>query len=47
MEPVSAAVFAYLTINEILTVTQLWGALLIILATLIAEINLGKKKFKS
>jgi len=43
MEPVSAAFFAYLAINEILTLTQLWGAFLIILATLIAEINLKKK----
>jgi len=42
MEPVSAAVFAYLTINEVLTTTQLWGAVLIICATLIAEINLKK-----
>jgi len=43
MEPVSAAFFAYLAINEVLTLTQLWGAFFIILATLIAEINLKKK----
>ena len=43
MEPVSAAIFAYFTINEILTLTQLWGAFLIIMATLIAEIKLRKK----
>jgi len=44
MEPVSAAIFAYITVSEILTITQIWGAVLIILATLIAEINLKKKK---
>ena len=44
MEPVSAALFAYITVSEILTITQIWGAVLIILATLIAEINLKKKK---
>ena len=43
MEPVSAAIFAYLTINEILTSSQIIGAILIICATLIAEINLKKK----
>jgi len=42
MEPVSAAVFAYLTVNEILTTAQITGAILIICATLIAEINLKK-----
>lgn len=44
MEPVSAAIFAYITVSEILTITQIWGAVLIILATLIAEINIKKKK---
>lgn len=39
MEPVSAAIFAYLTANEILTITQFFGAILIILATLVAEIK--------
>ena len=43
MEPVSAAIFAYLMINEILTTTQVWGAILIISATLIAEINIKKR----
>jgi drug/metabolite transporter (DMT)-like permease len=43
MEPVSAAIFAYITVSEILTVTQIWGAVLIILATLIAEIKLKKR----
>jgi len=44
MEPVSAAIFAYLSINEILTFTQICGALLIVSATLIAEINFKKIK---
>lgn len=39
MEPVSAAIFAYFTANEILTITQFFGAVLIILATLVAEIK--------
>ena len=43
MEPVSAAIFAYLTVSEILTITQIWGAVLIILATLIAEIKIKKR----
>jgi len=43
MEPVSAAIFAYLTVSELLTITQIWGAVLIILATLIAEIKLKKR----
>ena len=43
MEPVSAAVFAYFMINEILNTTQIIGAILIICATLIAEINLKKR----
>ncbi len=39
MEPVSASVFAYFAINEILTSVQFLGAFLIICATLFAEIN--------
>ena len=42
MEPVSAAVFAYLAVNELLSITQIWGAILIIFATLVAEIKLKK-----
>jgi len=42
MEPVSAAIFAYLTIQEILSSAQILGAVLIICATLVAEINLKK-----
>lgn len=44
MEPVSAAIFAYITISEILTITQIWGAVLIIFATLIAEIRIKNRK---
>ena len=43
MEPVSAAVFAYFMIAETLTYIQLLGAVLIILATLIAELKFKKK----
>ena len=43
MEPVSAAIFAYLTVNELLTQTQIVGALLIVTATLIAELHFKKK----
>lgn len=43
MEPVSAAIFAYITVNEILTTIQLIGALFIIIATLIAELKFKKK----
>jgi drug/metabolite transporter (DMT)-like permease len=43
MEPVSAAIFAYFTANEVLTIVQFIGAVLIILATLIAELKFGKK----
>ncbi|WP_294964787.1 DMT family transporter [Sulfurimonas sp.] len=42
MEPVSAAIFGYFMINEILTPMQMFGAVLIISATLIAEINFKK-----
>jgi drug/metabolite transporter (DMT)-like permease len=43
MEPVSASIFAYLIANELLTTIQVIGAILIILATLIAEIKLIRK----
>ena len=43
MEPVSAAIFAYFMIAETLTYIQLLGAILIILATLIAELKFKKK----
>ena len=43
MEPVSAAVYSYIAINEILTPVQLWGALLIVCATLLAEIRIKKE----
>ena len=43
MEPVSAAIFAYFTVNEVLTIVQFIGAVLIILATLIAELKFNKK----
>ena len=42
MEPVSAAIFAYFTANEVLTIVQFVGAVLIILATLIAELKFNK-----
>lgn len=42
MEPVSASIFAYLSVGEILTTLQINGAILIVFATIIAEI-----KFKS
>ncbi|MBP7769615.1 MAG: DMT family transporter [Aliarcobacter sp.] len=43
MEPVSAAIFAYFMIAETLTYIQLFGAVLIILATLIAELKFKRK----
>ena len=43
MEPVSAAIFAYITVSEILTQTQVIGAILIVTATLIAEIRIKNK----
>lgn len=42
MEPVSASIFAYLIVEETLTTLQINGAILIVFATIIAEI-----KFKS
>ena len=44
MEPVSASIFAYFMVNEILTYIQIVGAILIILATLIAELRIIKNK---
>jgi len=43
MEPVSAAFFGVYIGNEILTANQLWGAVLIIGATLLSEIKLPDK----
>ena len=43
MEPVSAAIYAYLAVGEVLSSVQLLGAGLIILATLIAEIKFKKR----
>ncbi|MDZ7817876.1 MAG: DMT family transporter [Aliarcobacter sp.] len=43
MEPVSAAIYAYLAVGEVLSSIQLLGAGLIILATLIAEIKFKKR----
>jgi drug/metabolite transporter (DMT)-like permease len=42
MEPVSASIYGYIAGNEILTNIQIGGAVLIILATLIAEVKLKK-----
>lgn len=46
MEPVSAAIFGYYVGGETLTTIQIWGAILIIFATLIAELKLKKLKNK-
>lgn len=43
MEPVSAAIYAFLAIGEVLSSIQITGAVLIILATLIAEIKFKKR----
>lgn len=43
MEPVSAAVYAYLAVGEVLSSIQLTGAVLIIIATLIAELKFKKR----
>lgn len=43
MEPVSASVFAYLSVGEVLTNIQLTGAILIVFATIIAEIKFKRK----
>lgn len=39
MEPVSAAIYGYFAGNEILTLIQIFGAILIIFATLVAELK--------
>jgi len=44
MEPVSAAIYGYFVGNEILTSIQLFGAVLIISATLVAELDFSKIK---
>lgn len=43
MEPVSASIFAYLSVGEVLTSIQLTGAILIVFATVIAELKFKKK----
>jgi drug/metabolite transporter (DMT)-like permease len=43
MEPVSAAVYGYVAGGEVLTSIQITGAILIVLATLIAELQFKKK----
>lgn len=42
MEPVSASIYGYFMINEVLTALQFFGAFLIIMATLLAEIDFKK-----
>lgn len=44
MEPVSAGIFAYFTVNELLTSTQIFGAVLILFATIVAELQFKKSK---
>ena len=43
MEPVSAGIFGYFVGNEILTPIQIYGAILIIFAVILAEIKFKKK----
>ncbi len=43
MEPVSASIFAYLSVGEVLTSIQLSGAILIVFATVIAELKFKRK----
>lgn len=43
MEPVSASVFAYISVGEVLTNIQLTGAILIVFATVIAELRFKRK----
>ena len=43
MEPVSASVFAYISVGEVLTNIQLSGAILIVFATVIAELKFKRK----
>jgi drug/metabolite transporter (DMT)-like permease len=47
MEPVSAAIYAYFAINEILTPSQFFGAFLLLLSFLIAEIRFKNPTPKS
>ena len=42
MEPVSAAIYGYFVGGEILSQVQIFGAVLIIVATLVAELRFGK-----
>jgi drug/metabolite transporter (DMT)-like permease len=43
MEPVSASVFAYISVGEVLTNIQLTGAILIVFATVVAELRFKRK----
>lgn len=43
MEPVSASIYAYLSVGESLTSIQISGAVLIVLATIVAEIKFKRK----
>ena len=43
MEPVSASVFAYISVGEVLTNIQLTGAILIVFATVVAELKFKRK----
>ena len=43
MEPVSASVFAYISVGEVLTNIQLSGAILIVFATVVAELKFKRK----
>lgn len=47
MEPVSAAIYGYFAGGEILTSIQILGAVLIIFATLVAELKFNKKRVKN
>ena len=47
MEPVSAAIYGYFAGGEILTSIQILGAVLIIFATLVAELKFNKKSVKN
>lgn len=42
MEPVSAGIFGYFVGNELLTATQIWGAVLIVFAVILAEVKFKK-----
>jgi len=44
MEPVSASIYGYFAGGEILTSIQIFGAILIVFATLVAELKLRKDK---